>query len=497
VSAVIAVPLLRRLHVRVTLVVLALLVSMSAALLLLARHYSAQSALESSQRMNLGLGQYILEHQPRPLIRADGQAERAQMKEIALHVMMINPSVEVYLLDAAGKVIAHALEGLQGSDPIGRLVELGPVMALVDSKPEALRFPVLGDDPRNAARRNIFTAARVPGGYLYVVLRGQGVQSLTASLDNSDALREIVAGLLLATAVAAGVLVLTLRRLTLPLRELTASVQGFRTGAGALQAQRGDEIALLRAATEGMQQRIEEQFASLEDSDRLRRELVSNISHDLRTPLSSMQGYVESVLLRGDQLDAEGRAEHLRTALRHARQLGQRIADLFELSKLDAGRVQPNLEVFCLAELLQDVIQSYRLAAQQRGVKIELAAGSHLQARVRADIALIERVLQNLIDNALRFTPTGGEITLAIEAEGSRLKVSVSDTGAGIAHEHLPHIFERYWRASEAADTAPGASAGLGLAIVKRILDLHGCVVRVRSELARGTCIEFALPQAG
>jgi signal transduction histidine kinase len=494
--------LLRRLHVRVTLLVLALLLGLSAALLALARHYSGQSALESSQRVNLGLARYIVDHQPGPLVGADGRPDRALMKAMALHVMMINPSVEVYLLDAQGRVVAHALEG-RGEDPIGRHVGLGPISTMVSSRPEDLRFPLLGEDPMQPGRRNIFSAAPVggegaPAGYLYVVLRGQAAQSLTESLSNSDALREAAAGLALAVVLAGAVLAFALRRLTRPLRDLAASVRGFHTDEDAPDVKPdGDEIEVLRTALRAMQRRIDEQFAGLAQADHLRRELVSNISHDLRTPLSSVQGYVESVLLRGDQLDGATRAQHLRTALRHAAQLGRRIEDLFELSKLDAGRVEPRREVFCLAELLQDVIQSYQLAAQQRCVQLRLAAGSHVQARVLADIALIERALQNLIDNALRFTPAGGEIVVGIEAGAGVLNVSVADTGTGIAQEHLPHIFERYWRADDASDTVPGSSAGLGLAIVKRILDLHGCVVRVRSELARGTCIEFGLPQAG
>jgi signal transduction histidine kinase len=350
-------------------------------------------------------------------------------------------------------------------------------------------------------RSNVFSVARVTetgsaGAYLYVVLRGQAAQTLAEELSNSDALREIAVGLLLATLIAGVVLVLALSRLTRPLRELASSLRTFRTGASTRDTGAdGDEISVLRAATQHMRRRIEEQFAGLEEADQVRRELVSNISHDLRTPLSSVQGYVEAVLLRGDQFDAETRAQHLRTALRHAAQLGKRIGDLFELSKLDAGRVEANREVFCLAELLQDVIQSYQLGAQQRDVRLHLAAGSHMQARVLADIALIERALQNLIDNALRFTAAGGEIVVAIAAEAGQLKVSVTDTGTGIAREHLPHIFERYWRAADAVDAEPGSSAGLGLAIVKRILDLHGSVVRVQSELRRGTRIEFMLHQ--
>jgi signal transduction histidine kinase len=229
---------------------------------------------------------------------------------------------------------------------------------------------------------------------------------------------------------------------------------------------------------------------------------MGNISHDLRTPLASLQGYVETVLVSDEQLGATAREQHLRTALRQAETLSRRIADLFELSKLDAGRELPRQERFCLAELLQDVVQNYRLAAERRGVAIELAEGSRTKAKVLADIAMIERVLQNLVDNALRHTPDGGRIDLAIEDHGAWLQISVTDTGRGVTQQQLPHLFERYWRAepkpAETGERGPdpaASSAGLGLAIVKRILDLHGSTVRVHSEVHRGTRFEFNLPQ--
>ena len=494
-------PMWRQLHVRAALVAIPLLALLGLSMYLLMRHYSGQTALEASQRMNLGLADYIAEHQPPGLIGADGRAEAARMKELAMNVMMINPAVEVYLLDANGRVMAHALDG-QGPDPVGRSVDMAPVRRMLDDRRGGdVRLPIMGTDPRNTDRLNTFSVAPVAGpagmGYLYVVLNGNAAQAVSANLANSDALRALAAGLALATLLAAAVLLIAWQKLTRPLRSLTSELQAFRGNAGTeVERNTGDEIGVLREAVHAMQQRIAQQFERLEDGDRQRRELVSNISHDLRTPLSSIQGYVETVLLRGEQLDAATRATHLTTALRHIDLLGKRIADLFELSKLDAGRVEPKHEVFCLAELLQDVVQNYQLVGQRRSVRLSLAAGSHTQARVRADIALIERVLKNLIDNALRYTAAGGEVTLAIEAQGAFMQISVSDTGCGIANEHLPHIFERYWRVTEADQAGPSASSGLGLAIVKRILDLHGSVVRVQSEFTRGTRFEFLLPQA-
>jgi signal transduction histidine kinase len=494
----------RRLHVRAALVAVPLLLGLGAAMYVLLQHYSAQTALEAGQRMNLGLARYVVEHQAPGLIAADGQPDRGRMKALALHVMMINPAVEVYLLDADGRVLAHALEGLQGPDPVGAQVDLAPVRRLLSATSNAtVLLPVLGTDPRDPARANTFVVSALaqPGGgmgYLYIVLNGRMAQTVSANLANSAALRAMAIGAALSTLLAAAVLWIAWRQLTRPLRQLTDELKTFREdGAERAGSEPGDEIGVLRRAVQTMQQRIAQQFQRLEDGDRQRRELVSNISHDLRTPLSSIQGYVETVLVRGETLDAQARATHLRTALRHVDLLGKRIADLFELSKLDAGRVEPKQEVFCLAELLQDVVQNYRLAAQQRGVSLCLATGSHTQAKVLADIALIERVLQNLIDNALRYTASGGTVTLSIQNHGAFMQISVSDNGRGIETRHLPHIFERYWRATDADESGAPTSSGLGLAIVKRILDLHGSVVRVHSELARGTRFEFLLPQAG
>jgi len=489
--------------VRAALLATPLLLGMGAVMYLLLQHYSAQAALEAGQRMNLGLARYVVEHQPPGLITSTGRPDKGLVKELAMHVMAINPSVELYLLDANGRVMAHALEGQPGPDPVGVQVDMAPMRRLLSAVDDAtVLLPVLGTDPRNPQHANTFSVSAIapPGGgmgYLYIVLNGSAARDVTASLGNSGALRAMAIGAALCTLLVAAVLWITWRHLTRPLRQLTDELKSFRDdGDGVALTHVGDEIGVLRTAVQSMRQRIAQQFHRLEDSDRQRRELVSNISHDLRTPLSSIQGYVETVLLRGEAIDAQTRANHLRTALRHAKLLGKRIADLFELSKLDAGRIEPRQEVFCLAELLQDVVQDYRLAAEQRGVLLSLAAGSHMQVKVFADIALIERVLQNLIDNALRYTPSGGTVVLAIENRGAHMQISVSDTGRGIEKSHLPHIFERYWQAVDAEEHSTSSSSGLGLAIVKRILHLHGSVVRVHSEFRQGTRFEFLLPRA-
>jgi len=503
----------RRLHVRLTLAALVLLVLLASALLLAARQQAARDALEAAQRLQLNLAATIAAQQPRPLIGPDGSPDRALLADLAMHAMALNPAIEVYLLDTAGRVVGHALDAKQ---PLAGHVDLAVVRALAARDREAPRLPLLGDDPRRPGARNVVSVEGLwaadgrMSGYLYVVLQGQTQQAVAAAVAQSGAWRELTAIALAATLGAAALLALLMHKLTRPLRGLTQEVSAFHADndardRGRPEAAAGDEVDALRQATRAMQQRIAQQLKHLEDNDRLRRELVSNISHDLHTPLANVQGYVETLLLAGDQLDAHAREQHLRTAMRHLKRLHRRIADLFELSKLDAGQVMPRLEPFRLGELLQDVVQDGQLAARERGVRLAVADGADAQALahafVRADIGLIERVLQNLVDNALRHTPRDGAVTLAIERDGpDALRVAVIDTGSGIAREHLPHIFERYWRADDApalsSATGHGASAGLGLAIVKRILDLHGSAVRVVSEPHRGTRFEFSLPQA-
>ncbi len=497
----------RRLHVRLTAVVLLLLVLLASALLAAARRQAAHEALEATQRLQLDLAATIVAQQPRPLIGADGQPDRKGLSDMAMHVMALNPALEVYLLDTEGRVIGHALDA---KGPIAERVDLSVVRPLAARSSVPPPLPLLGDDPRRPGARNVVSVEGLStegrmNGYLYVVLQGQTQQAVATAVAQSGAWRELSLIALAATAGAALLLVLVMRKLTRPLRRLTDEVRAFHAEAGDQSRSTdsaGDEVDALREATRAMQQRIAQQLKHLEDNDRLRRELVSNISHDLHTPLANVQGYVETLLLAGDGLDAAAREQHLRTAMRHLKLLHRRIADLFELSKLDAGQVAPRIEPFRLGELLQDVVQDGQLGARERGVRLTLADSAEAQALahafVRADIGLIERVLQNLVDNALRHTPRGGAVTLAIERDGpDALRVAVIDNGSGIAREHLPHIFERYWRADDApVQAGHGASAGLGLAIVKRILDLHGSAVRVISEPAHGTRFEFSLPQA-
>lgn len=482
---------------RLALAFVALFLVLGVAFLALTNWSNNRYYQEVTQNLNQSLAMYIV--QRAPLIQG-GIVNKTAMTELATLVMTVNPIVEVYLLDPSGKVLTHTLPP---DTPIRPEISIQP---LQDWLKKSQPFPILGDNPRANQDERVFSVWPVTdneqlAGYLYVILGGQNVQSLSDSLRGSYILKQSLAGLavILLFAIISALLIFAV--LTSPLRKLAQQMNDFQQQELNLRspsrpepiADTRDEIAYLSSAFVAMRTRIREQMQKLEETDRLRRELISNVSHDLRTPLSSMQGYLE--MLTRPSITVEERQTYMDIAFKHCRRLTQLVKELFELSKLDAGRVVPELENFSLAELLQDVVQKYSLPAQQKQISL-IAPKTEQLYMVNADIALIERVLENLIDNALRYTPENGSVELTLTHKNSTVELGIQDTGIGLAEEDIPHIFERYYCAQKPTEFHQ-QSTGLGLAIVKRILELHGSVIHVESKRRQGTHFAFPLPLAG
>ncbi|MBX3605196.1 MAG: two-component sensor histidine kinase [Piscinibacter sp.] len=237
---------------------------------------------------------------------------------------------------------------------------------------------------------------------------------------------------------------------------------------------------------------------ALQQLQRQRHELLARVSHDLRTPLASMQGYIELLLLRHGSLAAAEERNYLETAARQGERLTRLLADLFDLTRLEAGQLQASHEDFAIAELAQDLLQKFDAEATQRGLQLQLDCRSpcNRSTRVHADLALVARVLDSLLENALRHTPEGGRIVLELGHGDGRACIAVRDTGRGIAADELPGIFERYERATRVRDADHSDHAGLGLAIAQHIVGLHGSRLEVRSTEGVGTTVSFALPLA-
>jgi len=203
------------------------------------------------------------------------------------------------------------------------------------------------------------------------------------------------------------------------------------------------------------------------------------VSHDLRTPLAALQGYLETLSIKKDLNDDDARS-YLGIAQKHTDRLSTMIEDLFEVSRLDTGQIKPKLEPFAIQELSHDIVQGFQIIAQKKGVTLNLKCPDAMLF-VNADIALIERVVNNLLDNAIRHTLEGGQVTLINEATNNGAYIAIADTGIGISKEDQARIFERFYRADQRkGDKHNGA--GLGLAISQRILELHDSELQVASD---------------
>lgn len=227
----------------------------------------------------------------------------------------------------------------------------------------------------------------------------------------------------------------------------------------------------------------------------LRRDLIANVSHDLRTPLASMRGYLELLATRGEQLSAGQREEYLGIAVRQSEHLATLIDELFVLAKLDLKGVTLKTEPFSLAELTADVLQKFKLAADGKRIALSFEAVPP-SPLVKADVAMIERVLDSLIGNAIARTPVGGQVALRLRTDGDRLVAEVADTGQGISATERPFVFDRFYRDANGR-TGNAGGVGLGLAISKRILDLHEAGIEVHSDGENGTRFTFSLPLHG
>jgi two-component system OmpR family sensor kinase len=479
----------RTLYSRLALTLFFLLCVVGVILMLVIGHASTLYQQEVAQKLNTGLAAHIVAEQP--LIQ-DREINHPALDHLFHQLMVINPSIELYLLDEQGAVIGY-------SAPEGKVkrstVSLTPVQQFLDG---GARFPLVGDDPRNADGRKVFSAARIEGdgglqGYLYIVLGGEQYDHVVQMLGHSYTFDSALLVLLIALAAAllAGLVVFALQ--TRRLRTL-GNVMRRYAGDGSLAVRYDghsrDEIDVLGQQFNAMAEKITSQIGELRKMDDVRREMIANISHDLRTPLTTMRGYLETLQIKRDELSAEDQQQYLQTALSHSQRLGLMVEELFELARLDSCESVVFSEPFSMCELVQDVTQKFALRARERSVQLDASLNPNAPL-VYGDIAMMQRVLENLLENGLRYTQAGGSIRVGVDVDSGNVLVQVADTGCGIPEADVLRIFERFYQQDK--HRSDSNSAGLGLAIVKRILELHNSVIRVSSKQEQGTTFSFCL----
>ena len=296
-------------------------------------------------------------------------------------------------------------------------------------------------------------------------------------------------GLLRTLATALGVLLLAAlvtvfagRRLVRPIQALTGAAQRMATGdrRARVPVSGNDEVSRLGHAFNAM-------ASSIERNEQQRRVMVSDVAHELRTPLSNIRGYLEA----GEDGVVPLDRTLIRSLLEETALLERLVSDLQELALADAGMLRLHREERDVTELAQQAVAAHRTQAEAAGVSLGLSASGPAIAEV--DPARIRQALGNLVANAVKFTPAGGSVSVSVRGGGNGVELAVTDTGPGISPEHLPHLFDRFYRADPSRSRSTGGS-GLGLAITKHLVEAHDGWVGVSSTPGRGSVFTIRLP---
>ncbi|MFH1842682.1 MAG: HAMP domain-containing sensor histidine kinase [bacterium] len=336
-------------------------------------------------------------------------------------------------------------------------------------------------------------SGEAPGGFLVASFTPVIYQPGEIEQDNRRMIFQAVFIILLAAA-ASGLIIMTW--ISRRIQALSDGVAAFREGDLERRVPMGssDEIGSLGRNFNSMASRLAALIDRLRQSDLFHRQLIANISHDLRTPMASLRGYVETLLLKGDTLTVTERNRYLGIINSNLEHLDRLLNHLLQLSQLDSGQANFKLEGFSLEELTMEVLGRCEGLSAERRISLQSNIEGNLPP-VYADPLQIGMALQNLVENGIKFTEPEGRVTVNLFSRNWSIVVEVEDTGCGIAPEDLPHIFERFFIADKSR-SQKGQSSGLGLSITKKIIAGHERDLEVESQLDRGTTFRFSLPLA-
>ena len=474
---------------RISAVFFVLLVFIGLSYVYITVHYSGRYFEEVNQQLNKNVAADIAAHST-PF--TNGKVNENAMEQMFDHVMNINPGLEVYLLDNNGKILSfYAPEKKIILDKI----DLVPVKEFISTSGSGY---LTGSNPRHPQVNKIFSAAPVMSngilaGYIYVVLASEEYEAVSNRLTTDYLLQVGLRAMILTLLATLLVGLLIIRVIMHNFTHIIEVMQKFRQGdlAARIKVKSAGDVKQVADIFNEMADILTRNIEKLKEVEVLRRELIANVSHDLRTPIAIIQGYIETLQIKADTLTAEERKKYLNTISESTGKLEKLVSELFELSKLEANQVKPRKEPFFISELINDISSKYQLIAKDKNISITTFLSKELPP-VYADVSLIERVMQNLIDNAMKFTPEGGKIIIKTSKNEGDVEVTVADNGIGIPEDEREQIFGRYYKANNFTDLKN--STGLGLAIIKKILDLHDSSLDLITKVDTGSSFIFKLP---
>ncbi|MBT3134962.1 HAMP domain-containing histidine kinase [Alteromonas sp. ALT199] len=489
-----------RFYQRLSLVTITAFLMMTTAFVWWSNDMQTVTRHQAEQQLHLELAEHLV--QDNPLLK-DGVFDYEGLGNLFHTLMILGPSFEFYYLDTEGNILTYSAE--PGKVKASK-VPLEPVHTFLE-KSQAL--PILGKDPRNPAKNKIFSASPVYKdsnlqGYLYVIIGGERYDSIVDKLTNNRLFAQYTLIGVTTLSLFLTMMVTLFAFLTRPINRLTSAMEKVRdsnydmlTSANEKMEWKRDsvdEVQKLGCAFNDMVDHIQKQFKELQSIDARRRALLADLSHDLRTPLANLQGYIETLAINDEKLSAEERQRFIQITLKNSQNLKRLIDQIFELAYLEAGQVNVSNERFPIGELLHDIAAKFALKAAEHKISLTVAP-DNIETIVCTDIEKLERVLTNLIGNAIRHTKANGSIVLAVQNDKDGIVVEVEDSGIGIEQSELQYIFDTRYQASN-SQKERGINAGLGLAICKKLVEINGSVLDVRSTLGKGTTFFFKLQKA-
>lgn len=430
-----------------------------------------------------------------PLL-SQGVTSDAALKEAFHDFMLLGPSFEIYTLDLQGKLIAFDAP----KSAIKReQVDIAPLQQFINGA----KLPVLGQDPRSPTTEKIFSAANlidprgVKTGYLYVIIGGQEFDAWQAVVAQHQHLNQWGAGLSATILFALALFVVLLKYFTAPISQLAHDMNqlsGHSLTQDSLlktRPQASKEILGLTTNINQLLSQVHQQHLAIAKQQAERHDFMLHLSHDLKTPLTTLQGYIDTWLLLAEH---ERDASLIEVAARAGLQLQQLLNQMLQLEALENGQVTATMQHIALAPLLNE-LQQYFLPRAKAQV-VELAFEVDENVTIYSDPLLLFRVLSNLVDNAIRYTPNGGKISINVECGGDRVWLLVSDNGSGIHQHELQALKQHAQVNANTQQYQQLPQLGVGLSIVRQLLGLLNCNLQVQSTPGKGSHfkIELASP---
>ncbi len=411
-----------------------------------------------------------------------GGIDKTKADSVFYNAMVLSPAAEVYFLDPSGKIIAFHPD----DNPIlERNIPLDPIKKYILSKGENY---IKGIDPRDPSHEKIFSASAVlkgdaNDGYIYVILNSKKAESVLELIFGNHILNLAIFSFLVVIVLSLVFSLLYLRRITKNYRRFIEVLERFESGdyAARFKAAHDNELQPITTAFNRMAEQLSASIAKLTLSEQDRKNFIATISHDLRTPLAIARGYTETLMLKKDSTEIKpaDRAYYSQLIFNKILQLENMVKQLFELSKMDAVEFTPAKEPFVISEILQEAVNTFQLPAKENNIVLECTECLY-HVWINADIAMMERVFQNLIENALKNTPEHGKIITWLEAEGKELVFQITNTGDPLAPELVDWINNS--RSGETLLSSRPPGAGLGFIIVQKILHLHGSTLKAATD---------------